>query len=88
MATVGVGIQWNMSERLAFRGEIAARYDHDNNTENNLAEALGYIGPNPVSCHHEERLHRRHRQRRPGLQLRCAAAAAAAAAAGSSAAGA
>ena len=46
MATVGGGIQWNLSERLALRGEIAARYDHDNNTENNLAEALGYIGPN------------------------------------------
>jgi len=45
MATVGAGIQWNLSERLALRGEIAARYDHDNNTENNLAEALGYIQP-------------------------------------------
>jgi len=42
MATVGVGIQYNMSDRLALRGELAARYDHDNNTENNLAEALGY----------------------------------------------
>ena len=47
MATVGAGIQYNMSERLALRGEIAARYDHDNNTENNLAESLGYFGPNP-----------------------------------------
>ncbi|HVT32618.1 MAG TPA: porin family protein, partial [Rhodanobacteraceae bacterium] len=45
MATVGAGIQYNMSERLALRGEIAARYDHDNNTENNLAEALGYDIP-------------------------------------------
>jgi OOP family OmpA-OmpF porin len=45
MATLGAGIQWNLSERLALRGEIAARYDHDNNTENNLAEALGYIQP-------------------------------------------
>jgi len=51
MATVGVGIQWNMSERLAIRGELAARYDHDNNTENNLAQALGYIGPGPNQLH-------------------------------------
>jgi OmpA-OmpF porin, OOP family len=42
MATLGVGIQYNLSERLALRGEVAARYDHDNNTENNLAETLGY----------------------------------------------
>jgi len=47
MATLGAGIQWNLSERLALRGEIAARYDHDNNTENNIAEATGYFGPNP-----------------------------------------
>ena len=32
MATVGVGVQYNMSDRLSFRGEVAARYDHDNNT--------------------------------------------------------
>ena len=42
MATIGGGVQYNMSDRVALRGEIAARYDHDNNTENNLAEALGY----------------------------------------------
>jgi len=42
MATVGGGVQYNLSDRLALRGEIAARYDHDNNTENNLAQALGY----------------------------------------------
>ena len=47
MATIGGGIQWNLSERLALRGEIAARYDHDNNTENNLAESLGYFSANP-----------------------------------------
>ncbi|MBO9662335.1 MAG: OmpA family protein [Dokdonella sp.] len=41
-ATVGGGVQYNMSERVALRGEIAARYDHDNNTMNNLAESLGY----------------------------------------------
>jgi OOP family OmpA-OmpF porin len=51
MATVGAGIQYNMSERLALRGEIAARYDHDNNTEDNLAEALGYLGPGPGQIH-------------------------------------
>jgi OOP family OmpA-OmpF porin len=42
MVTVGGGVQYNMSERLALRGEIAARYDHDNNTRGNLSEALGY----------------------------------------------
>jgi len=47
MATIGGGIQYNMSERLSLRGEIAARYDHDNNTENNLAEATGYFSSNP-----------------------------------------
>jgi OmpA-OmpF porin, OOP family len=45
MATLGVGVQYNMTERVALRGEIAARYDHDNNTENNLASDLGYLGP-------------------------------------------
>jgi OOP family OmpA-OmpF porin len=54
MATAGVGIQWNLSERLALRGELAARYDHDNNTENNLAEALGYIGPGPNQLHQRQ----------------------------------
>src|SRR5665811_460803 len=33
MATLGGGIQYNMSDRLALRGEIAARYDRDNNTQ-------------------------------------------------------
>jgi len=42
MATLGAGIQYNMSERVALRGEIAARYDHDNNTRGNLSDALGY----------------------------------------------
>jgi OOP family OmpA-OmpF porin len=51
MATIGAGIQWNLSERLALRGELAARYDHDNNTENNLAESLGYVGPGPGQLH-------------------------------------
>jgi OOP family OmpA-OmpF porin len=40
--TVGGGVQYNVSDRVALRGEIAARYDHDNNTENNLAQALGF----------------------------------------------
>lgn len=42
MVTVGGGVQYNMSERVALRGEIAARYDHDNNTRGNLSDALGY----------------------------------------------
>jgi OOP family OmpA-OmpF porin len=42
MATLGGGIQYNMSDRLALRGEIAARYDRDNNTQGNLSDALGY----------------------------------------------
>lgn len=45
MATVGGGIQYNMSDRVALRGEIAARYDHDNNTQGNLSDALGYNVP-------------------------------------------
>lgn len=32
MATVGAGIQYSVSDRVAVRGEIAARYDKDNNT--------------------------------------------------------
>jgi len=32
MATIGGGVQFNMSERLALRGELAARYDRDDNT--------------------------------------------------------
>lgn len=42
MATVGGGIQYNMSDRLALRGEIAARYDRDNNTRGELSDTLGY----------------------------------------------
>ncbi len=34
MAALGVGIAYNLSDRLSIRGEIAARYDHDNNSEN------------------------------------------------------
>ncbi len=44
-ATIGGGVQYNMSERVALRGEIAARYDHDNNTMNNIADSLGYNVP-------------------------------------------
>ena len=32
MATIGGGVQYNFNERVALRGEIAARYDHDNNS--------------------------------------------------------
>jgi len=32
MVTVGGGLQYNLSDRVAFRGELAARYDHDNNS--------------------------------------------------------
>ncbi len=32
MATVGGGIEYNFNERMALRGELAARYDHDNNS--------------------------------------------------------
>ena len=42
MVTVGGGVQYNMSERVALRGEIAARYDRDNNTRGNLSDSLGY----------------------------------------------
>ena len=42
MVTAGGGIQYNLSENVAIRGELAARYDHDNNTRGNLSESLGY----------------------------------------------
>ena len=43
MATLGVGVQYDMNDRLAFRGEIAARYDRDNNSLNSpLSEAAGF----------------------------------------------
>jgi len=43
MAALGVGVQYNMSDRLAFRGEIAARYDHDNSSLNsNLSDFYGF----------------------------------------------
>ncbi len=32
MATVGGGVQYNFSDRVALRGELAARYDKDNNS--------------------------------------------------------
>jgi OOP family OmpA-OmpF porin len=35
-ALLGIGIQYAMSDRLAFRGEIAGRYDHDNNSHNSI----------------------------------------------------
>jgi OOP family OmpA-OmpF porin len=43
MVLGGVGLQYNLSDRLAFRGEIAARYDRDNNSENSvLSQAYGF----------------------------------------------
>lgn len=43
MVTAGVGMQYNMSDRLAFRGEIAARYDRDNNSLNSdLSDSFGF----------------------------------------------
>jgi OmpA-OmpF porin, OOP family len=32
MATIGGGIQYNFNDRVSLRGELAARYDHDNNS--------------------------------------------------------
>ncbi|MEP6485093.1 MAG: OmpA family protein [Rudaea sp.] len=34
MAAVGVGVSYNLSDRLSVRGEVAARYDRDNNSIN------------------------------------------------------
>jgi OOP family OmpA-OmpF porin len=34
MAAVGVGLSYNLSDRLSVRGEVAARYDRDNNSLN------------------------------------------------------
>lgn len=43
MATIGVGVQYNMSDRLAFRGELAGRYDRDNNSLNTpLSDSYGF----------------------------------------------
>ncbi len=42
MVTIGGGVQYNMSENLALRGEIAARYDKDDNTRGNISDQLGY----------------------------------------------
>ena len=43
MATAGVGMQYNLSDRVAFRGEIAGRYDRDNNSLNSgLAASQGF----------------------------------------------
>lgn len=33
MATVGLGAQYNFNDRIALRGELAARYDKDNNSQ-------------------------------------------------------
>ncbi|MBX3692864.1 OmpA family protein [Dokdonella sp.] len=54
MATVGGGIQYSLSDRIALRGELAARYDKDNNTQrgqfvgagdhNHYVDAIATIG--------------------------------------------
>lgn len=43
MATVGGGVQFNMSERLAVRGELAARFDRDDNTRGNASDSLPIV---------------------------------------------
>jgi len=43
MAALGVGVQYNVSDRLAFRGELGARYDRDDNSLNSaLSESYGF----------------------------------------------
>ena len=42
-AEIGAGIQYNVSDRLAFRGEIFARYDRDDNSLNStLSQSYGF----------------------------------------------
>lgn len=45
MVTVGGGVQHGFSDRLAFRAEIAARYDRDNNSRQyyTLDDGTGYV---------------------------------------------
>ena len=47
-ASLGVGVAYNLSDRLSVRGEIAARYDKDNNSINGgaLANAAGFTKTN------------------------------------------
>ncbi len=43
MVAAGIGLQYNLSDRVAFRGEIAARYDRDNNSMNSAtSDAAGF----------------------------------------------
>lgn len=35
-ALIGIGVQYSMNYNLSFRGEIAGRYDHDNNSYNSV----------------------------------------------------
>lgn len=42
MVTLGAGFQYNMNYNLAFRGELAARHDWDENTRGQLSQTLGY----------------------------------------------
>lgn len=49
MVLGGVGIQYALSDRLAFRGEIAARYDRDNNSLNSMYDSHG-VPLNPAAA--------------------------------------
>ncbi|TLY50280.1 MAG: OmpA family protein, partial [Gammaproteobacteria bacterium] len=43
MVLGGIGLQYSLSDRLAFRGEVAARYDRDNNSLNTaLSDSYGF----------------------------------------------
>jgi OOP family OmpA-OmpF porin len=43
MALLGIGVQYSLSDRLAVRGELAARYDRDNNSLHSpLAASYGF----------------------------------------------
>ncbi len=47
MVTVGGGLQYSLSDRAAFRGELAARYDRDNNSiphHTGFVDALVSVG--------------------------------------------
>jgi OOP family OmpA-OmpF porin len=46
MAALGVGVQYNISDRLSFRGEVAARYDHDSDSLD--VRTIGIRNPTPT----------------------------------------
>jgi OOP family OmpA-OmpF porin len=43
MATLGGGVQYNFNERIALRGELAARYDRDNNSLRGQVDDFGIV---------------------------------------------